>query len=214
MQIYVAKRAGSQIFHCVLAPPCISICSGTTVKISKQGWGAGEVKRQKLRWSKLFSECVCEYENVCLHVCNYVRVTKCAFEILLISVIWLLEIIQFINEVQQKILLTSLGVLKSRSATERPLLSVRKIKENLLRPALTSTDTKKYYFHQPERNVCEGKGRSVSMTINQKQMLNILSSFNFLTIFFPYKEGEAFNPSLRGRCVFFIKRIVRATEKT
>lgn len=77
---------------------------------------------------------------MCLNVCDYVHIRKCAFEILSEDVIWLLKVIQFVNKAHRKKILISLGILKALCTTERPLLSVRNIKENLLRPTQIFTD--------------------------------------------------------------------------
>lgn len=92
---------------------------------------------------------MCESESVRLHVCDFVHVGKGAFEILSEGVIWLLKVVQFVNKSPaEKKLLISLGILKAPCAPERPLLSVKKIKENLLRPTQISTDANKQYCHR------------------------------------------------------------------
>lgn len=65
VQMYMAKRAGNQIFQCPLALPFFSLSSGITVKISKERWGVGEAESQKLRWRN-YSQIVCEGMRVCV----------------------------------------------------------------------------------------------------------------------------------------------------
>lgn len=88
-----------------------------------------------------------------------------------------------------------------------PLLSVRKIKDSLLRQLRFLQIPRNSYFYQPGRNGCEEEGRLVLMTTSQKKkkkMLNILSSFNSLTIFLPMQGGRGFQPiTKRQMCVLY-----------
>lgn len=185
VQIYTAKRVGNQIFQCLLAPPFLSLSSGITVKISKQGWGVGEAESQKLRWRKLFSDCVWGYESmcvkrVCVSVCESVCLPACDCECehmclwdfmercCLVIVPW--KLYSLLTKYSKKKEITDIfRNIKGCAYHWTPLLSVRKIKDSLLRQLRFLQIPRKSYFYQPGINGCEEEGRLVLMTTSQKK---------------------------------------------